>query len=146
MLISALIINNMMRQFPLYWWTPVNLIALRQKRRAADAEEEDVKTATPQAKKVSDPESSSSDNAAETEKEHPTTQADVGKPDIVDQQLVRRRPRGDSKSAITLGTDEIVVPHWFQPNEWELNVLQILQQRLVSVSHDEGPRRSEGAK
>jgi hypothetical protein len=41
MLMTAvgLIVNNIQRQFPIYWWTPINLRELQRKRKEGDIEE-----------------------------------------------------------------------------------------------------------
>ncbi|KAF2841442.1 HPP family protein [Patellaria atrata CBS 101060] len=39
MLTVALLVNNLQRRFPYFWWTPVDLIELRRKRRSGDVEQ-----------------------------------------------------------------------------------------------------------
>ena len=144
MLASALIINNVTRQFPMYWWTPVDLGALqKQRKEAADVEKQVAKVEpnpiAPTTKILSE-----SDTA--TESDDSALDAKNDKPDLVSakQERLRRRSIGALQSEVIISGNEIIVPHWFQATDWELNVLQIMQQRLISVSHSEGadPRRS----
>jgi hypothetical protein len=39
MTVVGLIVNNIQRQFPVYWWTPVDLRELQRKRKEGDVEE-----------------------------------------------------------------------------------------------------------
>jgi CBS-domain-containing membrane protein len=140
MLTSALIINNIMRQFPMYWWTPVDLAALHKKKKAArDLEKEGDLTAKDLQAKEGDEQAvkvvSGSDTPTDTDSEAVDDKDSV--PGLVEarRERLRRRSIGALQSEIIIARDEIVVPHWFHANDWELNVLQILQQRLISVSH-----------
>ncbi len=144
MLTSALIINNIKRQFPMYWWTPMDLAALRRKNQATDFEKDGIKDdnirkgneGKEQAPKLG------SDTTTENEDEAAHGKNDlIGTPASKQQQL-RRRSIGALSSEIIITGEEIVVPHWFEANEWELSVLQIIQQRLISVSPSENPQRS----
>lgn len=147
MLTSALITNNIMRQFPMYWWTPANLAALHGKKNATtDVEkagkDQQTKEGDQQVLKIV----AGSDSATETDNE--AVEDENGAPDLaaLKQERPHRRSIGTLQSEIIIARDEITVPHWFQPNEWELSVLQIIQQRLISVSNVDRPRASSERK
>ena len=146
MLTSALVINNIMRQFPMYWWTAVDLAALRQTRPAADLEKGGAKDDKTHQGDYGKEQAlhPGSDTATEIEEEASDSKnAMTGMP-ASQQQRLRRRSTGALQSEIIISGEEIVVPHWFQANDWELSVLQIIQQRLLSVEHSENPP-SDGA-
>jgi CBS-domain-containing membrane protein len=41
MLVVGLVVNNIHRRFPVYWWTPINLRELQRRRKAGDVESND---------------------------------------------------------------------------------------------------------
>ena len=145
MLTSALIINNIMRQFPMYWWTPVDLGALRAKRKQrTDLEKEGADVDRTDHAKEGDDQAlkPGSDTTLDPDDETSDANVNVANTAALKQQKLRRRSIGALQSEIILSGDEIVVPHWFHPDEWELSVLQVIQQRLVSMKHSENPRGS----
>ena len=150
MLTSALVINNIMRQFPMYWWTAVDLAALRQLKQAPDVEKEGAgDDDTHPGDEGKEPALHPGwDTATEIEEEASDSKNAMTGTSVSKEHRLRRRSTGALQSEITIARDEIVVPHWFQANDWELSVLQIIQQRLISVSHSENapsnrnPRRS----
>lgn len=144
MLTSALIINNINRQFPMYWWTPVDLATLHAQKQATDLEKDGTIGGT--TGQVDDMKEQASNPGSDTATEAEDDAVDDGN-DLSDmaaskQQRLRRRSTAAALSEIIIAGGEIVVPHWFQVNEWEMSVLQIIQERLNSASHSEAPRRS----
>jgi HPP family len=147
MLTSALIINNIMRQFPMYWWTPVDLAAIHRKRQSDKDVEKQARKEDKHAQ-GSEPDEQvvkarlESETSTETDNEPGKVTESDQEAAAKKQDLLRRRSLGALQAEIIIAGDDIVVPHWFHANEWEVSVLRVLQQRLISVSHDDQPRRS----
>lgn len=139
MLTSALIINNIMRQFPMYWWTPVVLAPHRQVKQAHDLEQEGPEDDKTRQGKAGMEQALQPGSDTTTEDEAVDSKDNMIGTGAAKQQRLRRRSTSALESEIIISGDEIVVPHWFQTNDWELSVLQIIQQRLISVSHSENP-------
>ncbi|KAJ9643333.1 uncharacterized protein PV06_09208 [Exophiala oligosperma] len=159
MLASALLLNNVFdRRFPVYWWTPVDLSALREERR-----QEKIKTASDDVERGSargGPVTNGSEGISDADTEAESNEAAVAAPEILDKVTTRmsrsvsisrasRVPhlvvRGKPSHATrkdTEGEDEdeddriiitprnIIVPDWFEVNDWEDEVLRILMDRL----------------
>ncbi len=104
MLVSACIINNIHRRFPIYWWTPADLSDNHHKGRTSVIE------------KVS-----------EAEKEEGFSDAGsrgVGRVNT------REGIHFDREREIKITAKHIVIPDWLEVNDWETNVLEILRERL----------------
>lgn len=159
MLASALLLNNLFgRRFPVYWWTPVDVKALREERKQG-------KTTVPDVEKGSHRDGegiSDADTEAETETESNegggSAAGDLRKVDTAATNMSLRRSvsisRGsrvphlmrrnshelrrhkaeeedeDRGDRIIITPQNIIVPDWFEVNDWEDEVLRILMDRL----------------
>ena len=145
MLVSALILNNMFRRFPIYWWTPADLTEAHKKRWSSDKGQKDVEksqstrhTEEVPVKKLS----SSTESASNSTPSHdemagttvppiPTTKQDLQLNRAIDHEIVIRY-------------NHIVVPDWMEVDDWETGVLQMLQMRLRDHSENVPPLNGSG--
>lgn len=125
MLVSALIINNVARRYPIYWWTPADLQAIHDKKKEYNdvekasqvlKEEESRKEEPPKTRNFSQSEGdagSSSENGANTA-----------------QDKLHRA----IEHQILIEAHRIVVPDWMRLSDWEVTILETLQQRVLDGS------------
>ena len=104
MLASACIVNNIHRRFPVYWWTPIDLGDVSNKRPRSGIE------------KVSD-----------AEKEDEGLDAGSGPLSRIQ---TREEVHYNREHEIKISATRITIPDWLEINDWERNVLGILRQRL----------------
>jgi hypothetical protein len=102
MLISACVINNIHRQFPMYWWTPVALDDERHRRASSCIE------------RLSQAEMEKSD-------------ADIG---VSSRIKTREEIHLDGEHELKVTAKTIIIPDWLEVDDWERNVLEILRMRL----------------
>lgn len=141
MLASALIINNVARRYPVYWWTPADLQAVHEQKR----DYKDVETASQAA--IKDEEAEKEEQAKQKLRKFSQSEgaANSSSEDVVEtlqDKVLRAR-----EHRIILETGRIVVPDWMQVDDWELSILETLQQRLkngpeVRTSQDKVSRTS----
>lgn len=126
MLASAMIVNNLYKKFPVYWWTPADLRALKESKieRVSDVEKADAQS-----------DASSSTEVDTTSKETERKKSDI--PDVQHHEIMlgaseRRQHKisHNTELEIRLEVDQIVVPDWISLSQWEAEVLQGFQQRL----------------
>lgn len=110
MLASACVINNIQRQFPMYWWTHVDLSDKKHRRANSDIE-----------------------RASQAEKEEEEEDAKSGRLYRV---KTREEMHFDREHEIKITAKSIVIPDWLAVDDWERNVLDILR-ALVRESADE---------
>ncbi|KAK5272560.1 hypothetical protein LTR99_001951 [Exophiala xenobiotica] len=158
MLASALVLNNIAgRRFPVYWWTPVDLKALREERRkeregegegdvekgvgrsgsGGEGEGEGISDA--------DTEMGSNGNADDLRKHESgatrssrrsrsvsiTSGSRVPHRLSLDESRSKTQQKGkNDNNRILITKDEIITPDWFDLNDWEDEVLRILMERL----------------
>jgi hypothetical protein len=130
MLVSALIINNIARRYPIYWWTPADLSALKKKKKDAN----DVEKATEAVKE---------DEAKKAEQDKirnfSQSEGDGGSSTEASRNNVQDRVFRAREHQILIESHRIVVPDWMHIDDWELSILETLQQRV-----DHGPNSTEG--
>jgi hypothetical protein len=118
MLLSVCLINNIYRQFPMYWWTPVALDD--EQHRGA---------------------SSGLERPSEAEIEEKSS-IDPGGPSCI---KTREEIHRDREHELKVTAKTIIIPDWLEVDDWERNVLEILRMRLTEgvtvVSGDESVTR-----
>lgn len=139
MLVSALIINNVARRYPIYWWTPANLQAIHDKKH----DFKDVEKASQVAK----------EEAAQKKKDEAARQAklrgffqsegDANSSDEVIAPAPQDKILRAQQHQILLGTERIVVPDWMRVDDWELSIFETLQQRLKSGPDSDSEREKK---
>jgi CBS-domain-containing membrane protein len=112
MLASACIINNIHRQFPVYWWTPVDLSNSIHRRASSGIEK-----------------------LSHVEKDGAQSDADIIHLRRVKTQMEMHYERDHQ---ITMTATRVTVPDWLEMNDWERNVLEILRERLRVTSDNYG--------
>lgn len=126
MLASAMLVNNLYKRFPLYWWTPADLKALKDSKitRVKDAEKGETKSET-----------SLQTDSDVGNKDKERKKSDV--PEVEhDERLIdsterhHRKISNNPELEIRLAVDEIVVPDWMPLSQWEAGVLQDFQKKL----------------
>lgn len=156
MLVSALLLNNLIRVWPVYWWTPAKLEEAHQKRpwrRRKQQEQQEGKdgkageggrdvekaaptnagttnenNALPGQKSLSSSDASGESEATQAANKGGQTQTTLSAdPSRSRAQLQLKKA---SEHEIVIRNDHILVPDWFEPNDWEVSVLKILQTRL----------------
>lgn len=126
MLVSALILNNIVRQFPMYWWTPADL----RKKKADDIEKVPSKESTSTAVSEDGPpkldtvpakpdSDASSDTVRQSGDEMTTKQKEEL---IVGVQFAKE---------VHVTTKQVWVPESLSLSDFEKNVLQMIQERLI---------------
>ena len=133
MLVSALILNNMFRRFPVYWWTPANLTEAHNQRWSSSKGQTDVEKAQQAMKdteEVPGKKLSSSTNSASTETPSHDELADTTVPSITTSTKRETRLKRAMTQEILIRHDHVVLPDWMEVDDWEIAVLQIMQERL----------------
>lgn len=126
MLVSALIINNVARRYPIYWWTPADLQAIHDKKRGFQDVEKASQVAKEEMaeKKAEEAKQAELRGLSQSEGDTNSSSEEIA-PAPLDKVLSRQQ-----QHQILLGTERIVVPDWMQVDDWELSILKTLQQRL----------------
>lgn len=154
MLVSALILNNAAgRRFPVYWWTPVDLQALREeKRRERNGDDggnaAEKGTSGGSGSGISDVDTEAGSHGADGGDADLRKSETLSSPEIslsrtmsysagsrVPRSLAQILDRHQSER-IVITRDSITVPDWFEVNDWEDEVLRILMDRLRSKSRE----------
>ena len=128
MLLSALVINNIQRKFPVYWWTPVDLGNERHGIKDTDIEK-----------------------VMEVEKEEEISEDMDEDGSEATEELRNLKTREtlheEREKEIKISAKRIVVPDWLELNDWEKSVIEIIKQRLVEGLDDNGRQeRSQSRK
>ena len=142
MLVSALILNNIFRRFPVYWWTPADLKEAHKKRWSSDNDQNDVEKASQAVRDTEEVSvkklSSSTESASTVSPSHQelagTTISSTTSRTKQDLQLKRA-----INHEIVIRHDHIVIPDWMEVDDWETGVLQVLQERLRDRTEDVPP-------
>ena len=132
MLTSALILNNIVRQFPMYWWTPADLSSTKG-RRVVDVE----KVPAVQAAPSEDGKSEQHLKPAAAARGSETGSADTlrSSTDVVKtRREVELRLGTHLEHEVIVSKEMVSLPDWLQLSDFEKNVLAMVQERLV-----EGP-------
>jgi len=132
MLASAMLVNNLYKRFPLYWWTPANLSKTNEEDvvRVGDVEK-------------GDGESGSIDSASDADlKKNVHTPPDrIGSDaaqvshhegelcDTAEKKRLRNI-HDNPELKVVIESDRIVVPDWMGLSQWEIEVLEAFQGRL----------------
>lgn len=125
---SAMLVNNLTRRWPLYWWTPVDL----SKKQSDIVHKGDVEKQTGTG---SDPgrTASESGSLAKGESRHvegndarSESEATMGEHH---EQSQRRWSTGE-EDEITITADKIILPDWWTGSDWDREVLEILKDTL----------------
>lgn len=104
MLASACLIDNLYRQFPVYWWTPVNLRnELHRKLSTSIAK-------LPEVEKAEEEDARLSFTLSRTK--------------------TKEEIHLDREHEIKITTDKIIIPSWLDVSDWERSVLEIIRERL----------------
>ena len=135
MLVSALLLNNLIRLFPIYWWTPANLAQIhKEKWGKGDPDLETTSQAVNEEKKETEMATSSSASEATDVERHGSHQISA----LSEVERSRKREQVVINTAleheIVIRKDHIIVPDWMDVNDWDLQVLEILQSRLKQTS------------
>lgn len=130
MLASAMIVNNLYKRFPLYWWTPADLKSLKASKitRVKDVEKGDGKFDT-----KSETSLSTDSDVGFKESERKKSGAPEVEHDERPLEAAERRQQKISHNPeleIRLDMDEIIIPDWMPLSQWEAEVLQGFQKRL----------------
>ena len=114
MLGSAVLLNNIQRQFPIYWWTATDLRSLR----AAHKTDGDIEKDPARIARV------------------PTRQAPAANAPNIQHfaALDRDYDIFDTDRGIRILAHEVFIPDWLEVSNWEKQVLEVLSTRL----QDEG--------
>jgi len=114
LVVVALIFNNVLRQYPTFWWTPSPVgLQLRREEQSDQAHDKAAETGLADKKAPSD---ASSDRTLHRERSH---EIDYGK-----------------DGSIIVSTDWIQIPGQVELSEEELQLLRNLQQRLLQAAHE----------
>jgi hypothetical protein len=145
MLVSALIINNVFRRYPVYWWTSADLKTVHDQRRGVAATG-DVEKASKAVQETEAAAAKKRKEEAEAEKLRQASQSEGDDASSLtrsqqDLQQAREKLLATKEQQILIGRDSITVPDWLQADAWELNILETLQQRLRN-----GGPQANGAK
>lgn len=134
MLVSAMLVNNLYKRFPLYWWTPVDLAQLGGKEKvvsARDAEKADAQSDSTSASSSSikkggqsEPQRTGSDAAAASHDEGRERRFDSS------EKKKARNIHDNPELKIQVEMDRIVVPDWMSLSDWEVEALEGFQNRL----------------
>ncbi|KAI1612144.1 HPP family-domain-containing protein [Exophiala viscosa] len=158
MLASALVLNNAAgRRFPVYWWTPVDLKALREERRQEkltrkDQDAEKGTSSGPPSEGMSDADTEAGSHVGDLRKVETgvsrssmsglsmarTTSYSAGSrvPHSNTQEHLSGEVGQGQDERIVITKDLITLPDWFEASDWEDEVLRILMERLRSRSSE----------
>ncbi|KAK5946467.1 hypothetical protein PMZ80_000610 [Knufia obscura] len=131
MLSSAMLVNNLYKRFPVYWWTPADLENLRQSEvvKAKDVEKDGGSSVG----SVSDvgggkvgriEGGSGSDTVAASHDEGEGEEFDTAEKKRL------RNIHDNPEMKVQIEIDRIVVPDWMGLSQWEVEVLEGFQMRL----------------
>lgn len=126
MLVSALLINNLIRKFPIYWWTPADLEAIKKDKRGQG----DVEKASQAAKEEEQKKESERNLSASSETEVASSKQDGDELAATKTGQPSQNVLATKEHQIVIDNEKIVIPDWLKADEWELQILGILQQRL----------------
>jgi len=142
MLASAMLVNNLYKRFPLYWWTPVDLTAMRTEPDvvgARDAERADKDADGGKKDSTSSIASASASDATLGAPEGEKAESGEGEVHVSrpggEQYDTREKKRlrnihEDPELKIQIEVDRIVVPDWMGLSQWEIEALEGFQTRL----------------
>jgi len=129
MLGSAMLVNNLYKRFPLYWWTPLDL---SKPTKADIIKAKDVEKAGSGSSIHSASDAGLKQNALPLPVGNPSdaasTQRDQSKLDTTSKEA--RNIHTDPELKIQIELDRIVVPDWMELSQWEAEVLEGFQIRL----------------
>lgn len=140
MLVSAMIVNNLYKRFPLYWWTPVDLTKLGGKEPIVSASETEKGKVQPV-----DSTSSihSSSDAGLKQNAQPQPGRCSSEPDATAASLqgdttsetaatekISRHQSSDREESLRIERGRLVIPGWMPLSDFEKEVLETLQSRL----------------
>lgn len=141
MLASAMLVNNLYKRFPLYWWTPVDLSKARFGK-----DDGEIVTVGDVEKGIAESESSFSlhsvsdvgleKNAApppaalaKTRSDAHTNSDERSHYDTIEKKRLRNI-HDDQELKIQIEADRIIVPDWMNLSQWEVEVLEGFQKKL----------------
>lgn len=104
MLASACIINNIHRQFPMHWWTPVDLTDEFARREGSNMEK-----------------------ASQTGKEEVQSNRGSHRLHVV---KMLEQVHNEREHEIKITAKRITIPDWLEVDDWERSVLEILRERI----------------
>ena len=137
MLASAMLVNNLYKRFPIYWWTPVDLSKSGEDEIIGAKDEEKAETR-------SDSDSTlrgSSDTEPAKDSQLPNGSADVNtvshtrEKHLSDEERRLRNVHANPELKVQIELDRIVVPDWMTLSQWEVEVLEGFQAKLRSGSY-----------
>lgn len=127
MLASAMLVNNLYKRFPVYWWTPVDLNKLAREEQimtAKDAEKADSGSSI-----ISSEASFKKESIAGTGSDAPAFSHREGAT-LDEEQKRQKRIHSDPELKVQIEMDRIVIPDWMELSQWEAEVLEQFQSRL----------------
>lgn len=130
MLSSAMLVNNLYKRFPLYWWTPVDLAKLNGKQdivTVKDAEKADSGSSivSSEASFKKPPYQPSARNGSDA----PAFSHREGA-QLDEEQRRQKKIHADPELKVQIEFDRIVIPDWMELSQWEAEVLEQFQSRL----------------
>ena len=136
MLASAMLVNNLYKRFPVYWWTPADLSRTNEEDvvRVKDVEKGDADT-----KSDSGSIDSASDAGLKKYAQTPpeTNRSDAGHVSHHEGEQLDTAEKKRSRNVhdnpelkVVIEGDRIMVPDWMGLSQWEVQVLEEFQERL----------------
>lgn len=131
MLASAMIVNNLYKRFPIYWWTPIDLKKLSDSKivRVGDVEKGDARS---ESDLQSESDAGLKDNMriqrVRTGSDMPEVEHQEDHLDLTEAQ--QRNIHNQAELKIQIEEDRIIVPDWMQLSQWEAEVLESFQKKL----------------
>lgn len=119
---SALVVNNLTRRWPLYWWTPADL---SKKPATKEARDNDIESHSNSDLDTSSTHKWESTHVEDTEAAS-ESEVTVGEND----QSHGGHPHALISEHILITPDQIRLPTWWVANDWEKEVLEILRDNL----------------
>lgn len=131
MLTSAMLVNNLYKRFPIYWWTPANLKELKASKivQVKDVERGDETSGSSlQSSSDADLKTNVQDQTLRNKSDTPGVEHNEAPLD--DAERERRKIHNNRELEVRIKVDRIVVPDWMQLSQFEAEMLEEFQKRL----------------
>lgn len=124
MLASAMLVNNLYKRFPIYWWTPVDLGQLGGKENIVHPKDAEKGEERSNSDSSLDSNHKPRFHPMEPGHEHTAPGQNEG------EEKPERTIHTDPELKIIVEIDRLVIPDWMQLSDWEIEVLEGFQARL----------------